>query len=103
MKHKKNIVFTIYRPLAVFEHVRMEQGNKKGEILLPHRHPKTNMIIFHKSWSQAVKMQHTTSTCYAQITSLYSDPTYALNLSLILSGYFRITPGMQVWFWIYRQ
>jgi len=44
MKYEKGIAVTIHRPLAVIEHIRMEQGNKKRGILLPRCQPKTNMI-----------------------------------------------------------
>lgn len=47
-------------------------------------------------------MQNNNLINYAQITSLYSNPTYGLNLSLTMSGYFRISPGMQLLFWFYR-
>lgn len=44
MKYEKNIVIIIHSLLAVFEHLRMEQRKRKGEVLLPYCQPNTNII-----------------------------------------------------------
>lgn len=48
MKYEKNIAVAIRKLLADFEDIRMELGDRKGETLLPHCYPKTNIIISHR-------------------------------------------------------
>lgn len=46
--YEENIALTIHMPLGVFEHIRMEQENKKGETFLLQCQSNTNMIVPHR-------------------------------------------------------
>lgn len=72
----KEFAVIIPWPLAVFEYFRMEQRNKKEEILLLYCLPSTNMVGSHRFWSKSVRIQHTNCTYYVQVTSLFSTPAY---------------------------